>query len=297
MKYPDKFNESPKPNNDTIGSSEITRADLQAKCENCFGLCCIALCFSASEGFPSDKFAGEPCINLLPDYRCSIHENLGESGLKGCMAFDCFGAGQKLAQTYGGIDWRKNPQSAPQMFEVFLIMRQLHEMLWYLTEALTLQPAGSVHDELSSIYDETKRLTNLSPDLLVSIDAEAHRAKVSTLLRQACELGQENSCREPQRQGKTLKRLSPGADLIGADLRKTDLTGTNLRGAYLIAADLRGTDLSGAVLIGADLRDADLSGTDLTHSIFLTQFQINTAKGDSSTQLPPWLTRPLHWNT
>lgn len=65
-----------------------------------------------------------------------------------------------------------------------------------------------------------------------------------------------------------------------------------MRGACLIAADLRGTDLSGADFIGADLRDADIRGTELTKSIFLTQAQLNVAKGDSSTKIPSSLTHP-----
>jgi hypothetical protein len=80
-----------------------------------------------------------------------IMKSLSERGLKGCLAFDCFGAGQKVAQTtYAGHDWRSVPESAKQMFEVFLIMRQLHELLWYLAEALTLQPARPIYGALSS---------------------------------------------------------------------------------------------------------------------------------------------------
>jgi hypothetical protein len=40
------------------------RSNLRADCKNCFGLCCVALYFSASEGFPIDKDAGQPCLNL-----------------------------------------------------------------------------------------------------------------------------------------------------------------------------------------------------------------------------------------
>ena len=50
-----------------------------------------------------------------------------------------------------------------------------------------------------------------------------------------------------------------------------------------------------ADLIGADFRDADLSGADLTGSIFLTQAQVNAAKGGADTKLPPALSRPAHW--
>lgn len=50
------------------------------------------------------------------------------------------------------------------------------------------------------------------------------------------------------------------------------------------------------IMIGADLRDADIRGTDLSNSIFLTQSQINSAKGDDSTSIPSTLQRPAHWN-
>lgn len=80
--------------------------NLGVDCQKCFGFCCVALYFSASEGFPTDKDAGKPCINLQSDFGCAIHENLRKKGLKGCTAYDCFGAGQKIAQvTYGGHDW------------------------------------------------------------------------------------------------------------------------------------------------------------------------------------------------
>ncbi len=82
---------------------------------------------------------------------------------------------------------------------------------------------------------------------------------------------------------------------MGAKFKGADLRGANFRGAYLIAADLRGADLRKADLIGADLRDADLSGADLIDSLFLTQAQVNSAKGDADTRLPQLLTRPPHW--
>ena len=85
-------------------------------------------------------------------------------------------------------------------------------------------------------------------------------------------------------------------DLVGAGLRGADLHSANLRGAYLIAADLRDADLRKADLIGADFRDADLRGADLTGALFLTQSQVNAARGDASTKLPPAVVRPTHWD-
>lgn len=173
------------------------------------------------------------------------------------------------------------------MFEVFAIMRQLHELLWYLTEALTLQPARPLHGELSRALDATERLTHNSPDTLMTLDGAAHRRDVNALLLRTSELVRAE-VRRP-------KQDYRGADLIGADLRNADLRGANLRGAYLIGADLRDADLRVADLIGADFRNADLGGAELNESIFLIQSQLDAAKGDNATRLPPSLTRPTHW--
>jgi len=272
--------------------------NLRADCENCFSFCCVALYFSASEGFPIDKDAGKPCLNLQPDFRCCVHKSLKEKGLKGCLSFDCFGAGQKVAQfSFGGHDWRKVPESAKQMFDVFLIMRQLHELLWYLTEALTLQLTRPMHGELRSMLDDTECLTHLSPDSLLKLNIVIHRAEVNTLLVKTSELVRAEARREQKTHYKCQKTFDRRDNLIGADLRKIDLIGANLRGACLIAADLRGVDLTGTDLIGADFRDADIRGANLTKSIFLTQAQINVAKGNTSTKLPLSLTFPMHWES
>ncbi|MBD0381465.1 pentapeptide repeat-containing protein [Paenibacillus sedimenti] len=285
-------------NHENLGIPEGSRLSLQADCENCFGLCCVALPFAATADFAIDKDAGQPCQNLQSDFRCGIHNSLRQRGFRGCTVYDCFGAGQKISQiTFGGHDWRQAPESAKQMFEVFPIMRQLHELLWYLTEALTLQPARPIHGALSFALDETERLTHLGPDSLLEMDVAAHRADVNALLLRTSELVRAEALRQQKGSLGRRKTYDRGADLIGANLRGADLRGANLRGAYLIAADLRGADLRVADLIGADFRDADLRGADLTESIFLTQAQLNAAKGDVDTKLPPSLTRPTHWST
>lgn len=266
---------------------EDVRRNLLADCEHCFGLCCVALPFAASADFAIDKDAGQPCPNLQADSRCGVHSTLRQQGFRGCTVFDCFGAGQKVSQqTFGGRDWREARHTAKQMFAVLPVMRQLHELLWYLTEALALAPARAVHDELTGALAETERLTDLDPDALLGVDVAAHRARVNGWLLRASEL---------VRAGVAGTANHRGADLIGADLAGADLRGANLRGAYLIAADLRGADLRVADLIGADLRDADLRGADLTGSIFLTQSQCNAANGDRKTKIPLALTRPAHW--
>jgi uncharacterized protein YjbI with pentapeptide repeats len=238
--------------------------------------------------FAINKNAGQPCPNLKPDFRCGIHTHLRRQGFRGCTVYDCFGAGQKVSQvTFGKHNWRGDLETAKQMFAVFPIIRDLHELLWYLTEALTLQPARPLHSELSLALKETERLTYLAPDALMELDVAAHRQGVNALLLRTSELVRA----EIQHKKKDLR----GADLIGATLKGANLRGASLRGAYLIEADLRGADLRMADLIGADLRGADLRGANLTRSIFLIQSQLDAAKGDAETKLPPSLNRPKHW--
>ncbi|MEU0568962.1 pentapeptide repeat-containing protein [Nonomuraea sp. NPDC005983] len=269
--------------------SDGAALSLRADCASCFGLCCVALPFSASADFAIDKDAGRPCPNLQADFRCGIHQDLRQRGFPGCVVYDCFGAGQKVSQvTFAGQDWRRFPEAADQMFKVFPVVRQLHELLWYLTEALALRVAAGLHPEIRARRDEVERLTHGSPGSLLELNIPALRQEVNELLLRTSELVRAGT------EGRGKERR--GADLIGAKLRGADLRGANLRGAYLIGADLRGADLRLADLIGADLRGADLRGADLTGSIFLTQSQLNAAKGDSATELPPALTRPAHWS-
>ncbi|MGW7368397.1 pentapeptide repeat-containing protein [Streptomyces sp. NPDC054841] len=270
-------------------ASAQDRSRLRADCASCFGLCCVALPFSASADFAVGKPAGQPCTNLRSDFGCGIHTQLRQRGFSGCTVYDCFGAGQKVSQvTFSKKSWRQAPETARQMFDVFPVMRQLHELLWYLTEALTLPAARPLHAAVRGLLAETEALTERDAVTLLDIDVPALRGRVGDLLLRTSELVRAEA--KPGR-----KKNRRGADLLGARLAGADLHGANLRGACLIAADLTGADLRLADLLGADFRDADLSGADLTGSIFLTQPQLHQAKGDARTKLPGALARPAHW--
>ena len=115
----------------------MTRPDsaYRSDCSRCAGLCCVALSFTRSADFPEDKAAGDPCRHLGPDFGCGIHDRLRDRGYNGCTVFECSGAGQQVTQvTFGGADWRTEPDLRQSMFDVFDVMRQLHEMLALLEE-------------------------------------------------------------------------------------------------------------------------------------------------------------------
>lgn len=183
---------------------------LQADCDNCFGLCCIALAFEKSADFAIDKDAGEPCINLQEDFRCGIHSRLRESGFKGCTVYECFGAGQKLSQvSFGGRSWRQAPDTRNLMFALLPVMRQLHELLWYSNEAIEMLEARPIRDELVRAYDETERITQGSPEEVRSVDVASHRERVNAILSRTSELVRTGSISEVQ-VSKRSRKIGPG---------------------------------------------------------------------------------------
>ncbi|MEU7892933.1 pentapeptide repeat-containing protein [Nonomuraea sp. NPDC049152] len=249
---------------------------LRADCERCVGLCCVVPAFAASADFAIDKPAGKACPNLRADHRCGIHSRLREKGFPGCTVYDCFGAGQQVTQS--GL--------AGRAAEVFPVMRDLHELLYYVTEALGWPAAEPVREELGRTADEIEGLIGGDADVIAKVDTGALRAEISPLLLRASELVRNHGGRV----GRKMK-----TDLMGAKLKGADLRRATLRGAYLIGSDLRGADLREADVIGADFRNADLGGADLRGCLFLTQSQLDAARGDETTRIPPSLTRPGHW--
>ncbi|MBA9084951.1 hypothetical protein FHR92_001413 [Fontibacillus solani] len=262
---------------------------LQSDCEACFGICCVALPYAKSADFAMDKEGGNPCRNLCTDHRCSIHEQLIEKGFHGCVSYECFGAGQHVSQEiYKGKDWREHPELSQEMFSVFPIVQQLHEMLYYLDQALELDETAAIRKQLQTVFDDIAALTKLELKDILNLNVPVHRERVNMLLIEASERFRQD---DVQRN----KNMMMRKDLLGANLKGADLRGMNLRGALLIAANLRGADLRRADFIGADFRNADVSGADLRECIFLTQAQVNSAKGNRDTKLPRYLKVPDHW--
>ncbi|MGI8458357.1 MAG: pentapeptide repeat-containing protein [Propionibacteriaceae bacterium] len=236
----------------------------------------MALTLTRSADFAIDKPAGEPCRHLGADHGCAIHAELRPRGFPGCVAYDCFGAGQRVVATGA---------PRPVLVEIFPVARQLHEMLWCLDQAQVRPEAGDLDAELGRMYAKVDDLTRGSADQVLTLDVQGVRAEVGGLLTRVSE-----RVRRPY--DRATPTLGPGVDLRGRDLR-----GTFLRGALLIAADLRGADLRDADLLGADVRDARVDGADLSSALYLTQSQVNAVRGDARTRLPTTLDRPDHWTS
>jgi len=264
------------------------REQLRADCSRCTALCCTVTAFGRSADFAIDKPAGVPCLHLLTDFRCGIHDRLTERGFPGCRAFDCLGAGQRVtAAAAGPVD-----VMPVDVAVAFPLVRDLHELMWLLEEVLALRAAVSVHAEAAALRGEVDGLADRVTNHGLSRSPERARAEsdrvwaaVDVVLRHASALARAGL------RGVRFQR----ADLAGRDLRRRRLGGADLRGASLLGADLRGALLDRTDLVGADLRGADLRGADLSTALFLTPPQVSAARGDARTALPATLPRPAHW--
>ncbi|WP_436526617.1 pentapeptide repeat-containing protein [Actinoplanes sp. HUAS TT8] len=248
---------------------------LEADCTRCAALCCVAPAFAKSSDFAVNKPAGQPCRNLGDDFRCGIHEELPRRGFKGCVVFDCFGAGQRITQeTFDGRDWRGTPGIAGSMFALLPVVRQLHELLWLLTEAMELDEAAGLRPRLRAAFEEIDAVAARPADELRGLDVDTYRKSVVPLLRRVSDQARAGAGgRRPDHSG---------AQLIGRRFRGADLRGASFRGAVLVGADLSGADLRRADFTGADLRGADLRGADLTGALFLTPSQLRAAVTDAA---------------
>jgi Pentapeptide repeats (8 copies) len=159
------------------------------------------------------------------------------------------------------------------------VVQRLHEMLVLLGQASDLAPGP----ELTRLRERVSGHTEGRPGDILDTDLDRLAVLVGEALRAVS--------RSVRGDGPTYA----GHDLVGQDLRAHDLARADLRGAVLIAADLRDVVLDRTDLLGADLRDTDLSGADLSTALFLTQPQLNSARGTPATLLPAHLRRPIAW--
>lgn len=126
-------------------------AYLRADCAACTGLCCVVPPFDAIQGFGFDKPAHTPCPHLCGDFKCGIHDDLDARGFRGCIVFDCHGAGQRVSQLFAGEDWRDSADAAQRMFQAYEIMRGLHDLMALLYTASVHVPDERLTAELEAI--------------------------------------------------------------------------------------------------------------------------------------------------
>jgi hypothetical protein len=99
----------------------------------------VVLAIDRGAMFGFDKPACEPCRHLQAAGGCVIHADRERLGFRGCIAFDCAGAGQYVTQVmFGGRSWRDDPDLARPMGEAFAAMLAVHAQHGLLRQARSL---------------------------------------------------------------------------------------------------------------------------------------------------------------
>ena len=256
---------------------------IRLDCAKCSGLCCAALFFSDIDGFPYEKPAAVPCLHLMKDFMCDTYADLAQNGWKGCCSYDCFGAGNYVTDSlYQGKTWRDDASMKQDIFAVFLIVYQLHQMLFYLCEAAMLANHRTYRHQIDRYINEIIALSE-SVDDLEKLDIEVLRGHINPLLKQAY-LDIDPSMEKKKR-----------FYHFNESLQHQKLCYEDFSMSFLIGSDLSGSELYGACFLGTDVRDVKVMDCDLTNCIYLTQGQLNTMIGNQHTRLPWFLKRPAHW--
>jgi uncharacterized protein YjbI with pentapeptide repeats len=260
---------------------------LKSDCYKCSGLCCTALFFSKMDGFPENKIAGMPCINLQKDFKCKIHTDLEKNKMKGCIGYDCFGAGQHVTQMiFIGQTWQELPAQAKEIFDVFVVVFQLYQIRYFLAEALNICQTKAMKDDIYSLIMENEAMCNLNPKDIQIIDVESYRDRANLPIKKVCSLFLDNL-------GSKDKKCP--TDFLGKSFKNKDMRGLDLSIRLLIAANFEGCIFDGTIFLGADTRDTNFSNADLSEALFLSQGQINAARGNRNTKLPKHLEYPVTW--
>lgn len=261
--------------------------ELKVDCSKCSGLCCTALFFSKTDGFPENKEAGKPCIKLQNNYRCRIHHELEKHKMKGCIGYDCFGAGQHVTQyIYKGETWQTSQEQSKEIFDVFVIIFQLYQIRYFLEESKIIIPAKELWGDIQNLINENEALCNSDPQSILEIDIESYRNKVNIILKQVC-----NSIIKCFKNSDNKR----STEFFGKSFKKRDMSGLDLSMKLLIATNFDSCIFDGTIFLGADTRDTNFSNADLRETVFLTQGQINSAKGNRNTKLPKYLDYPITW--
>lgn len=259
---------------------------LVSNCSRCSGLCCIALYCFKSDGFPQNKPIGKPCINLMSDFKCRIHHDLESMGMKGCIGYDCFGAGQYLTQeVYGGLSWQTQSERIKEICDLFIVVYRIFQLRFFLYESKKLISSETLLPTINQLLEENEAISKLSIKEMLQYPIDSYQDRVNQILKKSCVelnkfIGAENITE---------------TNFLNKNFRGKDLSGFDFNMKPLIASNFQDCHFKGATFIGADTRDANFDGADLSEAVFLSQGQINAAKGSRRTKLPKHLKYPVTW--
>ncbi|MEG0368068.1 MAG: pentapeptide repeat-containing protein, partial [Coprobacillus sp.] len=206
-----------------------------------------------------------------------VHDSLHERGLRGCLNFDCLGAGQWLTTLF-----QEDLQASREqvLFSLFPEVMQMHQTMWYLLELHNFTLSAEETHQINHLLSTVQAIASIKQ--LTAFDVQAFQSDANELIKKI--IFRNISANDNHHQ------------YMGHDFKGRSLSNYDLHMKVAIGADFRNCSLENTIFLGTDVRDADFTGCDLTKALFLTQAQVNSMKGNDQTILPTHLHRPETWN-
>jgi len=158
--------------------------DLKPDCSACAALCCVVFAFDKSESFGLDKAAGEVCPNLASNDRCRIFADRARMGFKGCITYDCYGAGQVVTQeVFKGRSWRNDPGLTDRMGAALSVLRRIHELHLLLQAAGKLPLSEAENDYLCQLSGSLVPNADWTEQTLAVFPVESMENEIKTFLK------------------------------------------------------------------------------------------------------------------
>jgi hypothetical protein len=140
--------------------------------------------FDRSDEFAIDKPACVACPNLDEEDGCSIHHRLEKAGFRGCILYDCLGAGQRVVQElYAGRSWRADPDLLPEMWRALTSLRGVHELILLLATAAKAPLSVAERRTLEALQAELEPAGGWTPESLEAFAAGPVPGRVRAFLR------------------------------------------------------------------------------------------------------------------
>ena len=167
-----------------------------------------------------------PCRNLQQDFRCGIHESCAPAASPAARSRLLRRGPEGLPGHLRGTTGARRRRLARQMFEVFPVVRQLHELLKYPSEAL--RPRRRRPHPSAAADARTRRCATSPADAVQPYRGRRPRCRgeVNPLLLRGQRTGPGGV---PEARRTTAVRTS-WARLRGANLRGASLRGASCRG-------------------------------------------------------------------
>ena len=106
-------------------------------------------------------------------------------------------------------------------FDVFEVMVQLHEILWYLYVGKNFVQSQRLNEQLETYYQMIESLTYLDAEEILALDLNKYRQLVNTLLQEVyCQMNKDIQIKPLQARKTVLNR----ADFMGCDLHEKPIT-------------------------------------------------------------------------